>query len=159
MLKDDFNHLMELFVQSAEGKQVDIQQVFSESLEFFEKLKYRIQNGTPEEKKEAITLMSEMHAKMMSEVRRVCDKTGMTEEQLLSYADNPANFSQDQWRNIQEAKEKMAKTGLDLARAVTGGKTDTIPSQAAGKEKVSAAEADTKKKSASKSKKSGWLRS
>jgi len=151
MLKDDFKRLMDLFVQSAEGKQVDLQQVFSESLEFFEGLKDILATGSPEDKKEAITLMGEMYSKMMSEVKGICEKTGMTEEQLVSYAENPANFSSEQWNAIKSSKDQIMHVGKDLAKMLG----DSNKPETSGQPQ----KPENKRPKEKKSRKSEWMRS
>ena len=42
--------------------------------------------------------------KIEEETQRVCEKTGMTPEQLADFSNNPKNFSEDQWSAIEGAK-------------------------------------------------------
>lgn len=148
-----------MFSLAAEGKIIDLQEIFAQSMEFFEKLKTQLQTGSPEEKKEAVALMGEMYSKMMGEVKKISEKTGLTEEQLMTFAENPNNFTQDQWKVIKEAKDKISKTGVDLARIINADRTAELPSSAVKKEGVSGGRELPKKKPSSKTKKSGWIRS
>jgi hypothetical protein len=119
MLKDDFERLLKLFHEGAEGKLLDLAEVFSQSLEFFNHLKTQIENGTPEEKQEAIRMMGELYSQMMLATKQITEKSGLSEEQLLSYADDPSNFTPEQWAAIQESRQQITKAGEDIAKAVT----------------------------------------
>lgn len=142
MLKDDFDRLLKLFHEGAEGNLSNLDEVFSQSLEFFKHLKAQIEKGTPEEKQEAMRMMGELYSQMNIAAKQITEKSGLTEEQLLSYADNPSNFTPEQWAAIQESRQQISKAGEDLAKAVEGIGKKPSP----GKE-------------GKKSKKSQWMRS
>ncbi|MBS0605019.1 MAG: hypothetical protein JSS60_08325 [Verrucomicrobia bacterium] len=152
MLKDEFNRLIALFHEAAEGKTIDLEEVFKQSLDFFGHLKEQILSGTPEDKQEAMRMMSELYNQMMVESKKITERSGMTEEQLVAYAENPANFSKEQWSSIQASKEKIVRAGRDLAK--------TVESSAKGAP-VNAAEGKAEKKHSTekKGKKSQWMRS
>jgi hypothetical protein len=73
----------------------------------------------------------------------------MTEEQLARFAENPDNFSPEQWKSMQTVKEKLSKRGQELKEAIREKSKESIP--------------NPKKTSLSKKKpkitKSGWLKS
>lgn len=114
-LRHEFERLMALFNQGVEGKAMNLNEVFRESFTFFEHLKRKLVRGTPDEKKQIVEMMTEMYKKLIGEVKAVCEKTGLSEEQLMSFSDNPNNFSPEQWQAIQDAKSKMSDTGKDIA--------------------------------------------
>ena len=101
MLKDEFTHLMSLFHEAVEGKQVNLEEVFSRSLEFLAHLKDQIATGSTEEKIEAMKMMKEMFDQMNVDSKQISERSGLTEEQLLAFAENPANFAPEQWREMQ----------------------------------------------------------
>ena len=101
MLKDEYQRLMNLFHDGAEGKPINLQDVFSQSLEFFQHLKEQIEKGGPEEKKEAMKMMGEMYQQMIAETKKITEKAGVSEEQLLAYSENPANFSTEQCARLR----------------------------------------------------------
>ncbi len=148
MIKDEFNRLTKLFHEAAEGKQINLEEVFSESLAFFEHLKEQIAKGSIEEKKEAMAMMAEMYTKMMEDTKKICEQSGMSEEQLISFAENPSNFSPEQWQTIQESRDKIYKAGQNLAK--------TIQDQRAPPAAKTKGEQAEKGK---KPKKSQWMRS
>jgi hypothetical protein len=145
MLRDEFNRLMALFQEASEGKPINLEEVFKQSLHFFEQMKDQMATGTQEDKIEAMKLMTEMYTQMMAASKRIAEVSGMTEEQLAAFAENPANFTPEQWSAIQASRDQIARAGKDLAKTVEGG-----PS--AGKE-------EGKGPKDKKGKKSQWLRS
>ncbi len=118
MIKDEFDRLMSLFHDASSGKKVDLQQLFTQATGFFEHLKNELKNGTEEEKKEVLNMMSEMYKQILKETQQISKASGLTEEQLLSYADNPNNFTPAQWKSIQESKARIEKAGAELVRTV-----------------------------------------
>lgn len=118
MLQEEFNRLMKIFQEAAEGKQVDIEGLFKQSLQFFEHLRERMAKGTPEEKAQAVQLMTQMYQQMMAQTKAIAEKSGMTEEQLAAFARNPENFTKEQWDSFQSSKEKMEHIGEDIAKQV-----------------------------------------
>lgn len=157
MLKDEFSRLMSLFADGAEGKPISLEQVFHESQVFFEHLNDRLKNGTPEEKKDALRMMNEMYAEMIKETKKICEKTGLSEDQLSAFSENPSNFSQEQWKGIQEAKEKMSQIGRVLAQSISS--LDMPKPADNSKGPFPEPESPKKKPPPKKGKKSQWMRS
>ena len=126
MLKDEFNRLTQLFRDAAEGKSVNLETVFKESLEFFEHLKEQIANGTTEDRMQAIQMMTQMYQQMMAETKRITEKSGMTEEELAAFAENPANFSKEQWDSLQASKQQIQSVGENIAKVITHGESTSL---------------------------------
>jgi hypothetical protein len=152
MLKDEYNRLIKLFHEGTEGRAVNLNEVFTHSLEFFQHLKVQIEEGGPEEKKEAMAMMAEMYNQMMLETKKITERSGLSEEQLLAYAENPANFTSEQWQQIQESKSKISEAGQDLTKVLKDlNKGVPFPGTPSKEEKKGAG--------GKKSKKSQWMRS
>jgi len=147
MLKDEYNQLIKLFHDGAEGKTINLDEVFAQSLTFFNHLKAQVEKGSPEEKKEAVSMMSEMYNQMIAETKKITERSGVPEDQLLAYAENPSNFTPEQWQQIQQSKQKIAEAGKDLMKAFQNLAKGASPS------------AETEEKKGKKSKKSQWMRS
>lgn len=158
MLKEEFNRLMNLFAQGAEGQAVNLDEVFKQSLVFFDHLNAQLQKGTDEEKKEAFLMMSEMYTQMMQQTKKISEKTGMSEEQLARYSENPSNFSPEQWAGIQEARRKMQVAGRGIAEAVHN--LDSEIRHAKKPEAPASSQEEKKGRTSGKrAKKSQWMRS
>ncbi len=120
MMQEEFKRLVELFSLTQEGKKVDLDEVLREALVFFETLKETFKEGSEEEKREMIHVMSEMYAKLLSESKNIAEKTGMSEDELNHFCDNPNNFTQEQWSSMQEAKKKMFDSGREISHYLKG---------------------------------------
>jgi hypothetical protein len=114
-LQKDFDALMEKFQRESDKKgQINLFDLFKESLYLFEKLKDVLKNCSEEEKKQVFSMMAEMHQFMMRETRKIAEKTGMTEDQLMRFSENPDNFTSSQWKSLEVIKEKLENTAQDL---------------------------------------------
>lgn len=131
-MEDEFNRIMEFFNLSPAEKEGRLQEVFEDSVEYFERFKYVMMNGTPEEKKEAVKKVMILKKKIEEETKRVCDKTGLTPEQLAAYSNNPKNFSPDQWNAIEGAKKKLEEGVGTLKKAVKAKKEGKEPPKEGG---------------------------
>jgi hypothetical protein len=118
MIKDEFNRLMKLFRQGTQGKQINLQELFSESMAFFEKLKEEFAQGTPEDRREALQMMAQMHKEVISESQKIIKNSGMSEDQLFAFADNPSNFTPEQWQEFQKSKSQIHAAGMELVESV-----------------------------------------
>lgn len=119
-MEDEFDRIMEFFNLSPEEKEGRLQEVFEDSVEYFERFKYMMMNGTPEEKKEAVKKVMILKKKIEEETKRVCEKTGLSPEQLAAYSSDPKNFSPDQWNAIEGAKKKLEEGVGELKKQVKG---------------------------------------
>lgn len=118
MLKEKFERLFHAFDKKAHGQEVNLESVFRDSIEFFQQLKRELQTATPEERKDLMHMVQEMNDKINEESYKICSKTGMSEQQLMEYAENPNNFSEHQWRTIQKGKGEMLKVGQQIGRII-----------------------------------------
>lgn len=116
-MADEFEKIMGFFDLSPEDKENRLQDIFDDSVEYFERFKHIMVNGTPEEKKKAIERVMVMKKRIEEETRRVCEKTGMSEEQIAQFSNNPKNFSTDQWESIENAKNRLEKGVNDIVKA------------------------------------------
>ena len=118
MLQDDFDKLMEYFEQINQGKVVDLELVLQIYFKFMEDIKEAIQTSSDEDRADLFKKLMTMYTQILRESKKVTEKTGMTEEQLSSFASNPSNFSEDTWRMLQEARKKMADASKGLSDSI-----------------------------------------
>jgi hypothetical protein len=121
-MKEEYKRLFDLFSMSREGKEVDLNEVLRESLVFFDQIKETFKDGTEEDKKEMMKVMNEMYQKLMSETKFLAEKSGMSEEELYHYTENPNNFDPEQWKTMQETKKKMFESGRQISSYMKGKK-------------------------------------
>jgi hypothetical protein len=93
-------------------------------------------------------MMAEMYKQMIAETKKITERSGLSEEQLMSYAENPSNFTPEQWKQIQESRQKISEAGQDLSKVIQelskGGPIASPPAK--------------EEKKGKKSKKSQWMR-
>ena len=117
-MQDEFDRIMAFFDLSAEEKEERLKEVFEDSVEYFERFKYVMLNGTPEEKKKSVERVMILKKKIEEETQRVCNKTGMTPEQLAAYSNNPENFTEDQWAVVEGAKKRLDSGVKEMKKVV-----------------------------------------
>ncbi len=134
-MEDEFDRIMGFFDLSPEEKEGRLQEVFEDSVEYFERFKYVMMNGTSEEKKEAVKKVMILKRKIEEETKRICDKTGLTPQQLAAYSNDPKNFSSDQWTAIEGAKKKLEE-GLGALKKTSKKERKEPPEGKKGEEKT-----------------------
>lgn len=145
MLRDHFEKLLQVFVKGAQGKELDLTTLLKETTAFFEEAQKELKSASPEEQKVIFAMMDEMYKKLQEESDRISEKTGMTEEQLMAFSENPRNYTPDQWREIQNTKKKMMQMGRVVGKILK-------PDEEEDKEEL-------KKKVVRKLKRSDWKKS
>lgn len=118
MLKDHFDKLFEIFTKSSREKDLNLDLLLKETAAFFEEAKNELKTASKEDQEIIFSMLNQMYEKLQEESKRICDKTGMTEDQLSSFSENPRNFSPDQWREIQNTKKKMMQMGRVMGKVL-----------------------------------------
>ena len=114
-MADEFERIMAFFDLGSEEKEKRLHEVFEDSLAYFERFKHVIETGEPEEKKKIIERIVTMRKRIEEETKRICEKTKMSEEELLQFSNDPKNFSESQWEMLENAKVNLDK-GVEEAR-------------------------------------------
>ncbi|MCK4934050.1 MAG: hypothetical protein KAR79_00525 [Simkaniaceae bacterium] len=148
-MTDEFKKIMEFFTLDPEEKASHLNEVFDDSIAFFEKFKYIIEKGTPEQKKEMIEHAAALQNKLRSETTKICDSTGLTEEELEAFSTDANNFSEEQWSSIQHAKVEIDKQATDISSMINLKKPESNEHKPR----------PPKKGKGPSSKRSGWVRS
>jgi hypothetical protein len=151
MFKDRFDNLMKIF-HSEEGKPLDVKALFSECLILFEELKEEMKDASPEERQDMMRLVGEMYKQILTETQKICQNSGMSEEQLIAFTENPSNFTSEQWGVIQDSRMKIHKAGQGLIKTIENKETPH-------KEVHAHTVQSLRKDSTKKPKKSDWRRS
>lgn len=103
-MNSDLEEIFSYFSLSAEEKSEKFDSIINESMKLSEKIKDKLANGTDSEKKEMEQLLMRMAEKVQSETDRICQDIGVSKEELVAFAQNPDNFSKEEWEAIQEAQ-------------------------------------------------------
>lgn len=105
MLKDKYHKLIKLIDKSVE--EITLEEILTEAVLFFEELRREFPKASQEQRIEMIQMMNELHERLKKVSKKVAQDTGMNEDDLYALAENPSNFSPDQWQLVQETKKKL----------------------------------------------------
>ncbi|MEI8301210.1 MAG: hypothetical protein WCG10_06360 [Chlamydiota bacterium] len=114
-MHEEFKKIMDFFSLAPEEKSKHLEEVFQNSIEFFDKFKKTLQTGTPEEKSAIMKEVMELQEKLQSETTKMCAETGLSEDELKEYSHDKKHFSEDEWKSIQSAKQKFEQQAEELA--------------------------------------------
>lgn len=117
-MHEEFKKIMAFFSLEPDQKVNELDDVFKNSIEFFDKFKHILETGTPEEKAEIMNEIMQLQEKLQQETEKMCSATGLTEGQLKAYAQNQDNFSNEEWASIQEAKQQLERQAEELAEVL-----------------------------------------
>ena len=156
MMREEFTRLLLMYEQAVEGKGSSVQEIFQQSLNFIELLKEQIKEGDEEDRQAAIRTMNELYQKMKDFAKTMSEKSGVTEEQFVEDAENPANYTPAQWKSVQESKNKIAKAGNELINLLQPKKPQE---KAPVPESLISKSSPEQKALRKKAKKSQWMRS
>lgn len=143
-MHDELRKIMSFFSLDPKEKSEHLEEVFQDSIEFFEKFKDVLEKGTPEEKEKMLGEVMMLQEKLQQETQRMCEETGLSESELKDYAQNKENFSDEEWKSIQSARHKLENQAEEISSAMPE-KKQKEPSK--------------EKKAPSSSKKSKWMKS
>ncbi len=118
MMHEDFERLMKLFTQADEGLEVSLEKTIAEAVALFDNIKTSLATATPEEKLRLMEELNQMHATLAKETKKVTDKAGMTEEEILAGVENPQLYTPSQWESLQEAKQQLFKSGNVIKKMI-----------------------------------------
>ena len=113
-MEDEFDRIVNFFSLDDKEKEERLQDIFADSVSYFERFRNTMMHGTPEEKKEAMEKVAKLKDRVEKETKKICEKTGLTEEELLKRAQNPENFSENQWNALSDAQKKIESGVKDI---------------------------------------------
>lgn len=122
-MKEKFESLMRLLEQGKELKEVNLEEILKEAVQFFDDLRLSYPKASKEEKAEMLHMMRELHLKLQDISKQVAAKVGMTEEQLFVYSENPSNFPPEQWQLIRDTKQKLYESARKFSSSVEAKET------------------------------------
>jgi hypothetical protein len=114
-MKEEFNKLMALLKQHQEGKQVNLDELLKASTVFFKHLQDAFLTANPEDKKEILHMVNEMYAAMAAQARQLSKSSGMTQEDIAGYVQNPNNFTPEQWRLMEESRKEIMEASRGIS--------------------------------------------
>lgn len=148
LMDDEFNKIMDFFSLNPEDKAVKLEDIFEDSIEFFNRFQNVLENGTEEEKMEILAKVMKLQEKLQEETEKMCSDSGLSEEELKEFANDKENFTEEEWDTITHAKSKLDDQAEKISKFLPGsspGPAEVIPAQ--------------KKKKSAKKKGGKWVKS
>lgn len=120
-MRKELESLMDKLNKSIENGENQLSNVvFREVMMIFEGLKERLPLMSPEGRQDVLLLMHKFHAFLQEQVKKISVQAGLSEEQLLRFAENPDNFSPEQWSMLCQVKQEMQQQSNDLKEVMKG---------------------------------------
>lgn len=114
-MKDEFKRLMSLLTQHQDGKGVNLNELLRASTAFFKDLQTSFLTADQADKKEILHMVNEMYAAMAAQAREISKTTGMSQDDIAEYVQNPDNFTPEQWKMLQETREKISSSSKEIS--------------------------------------------
>ena len=146
-MDDDYERLMKFFDSSNEEKDRKLDVIFQESMQFFDKYKHVLKEGSENEKLAMKKKMDVLRGRLQKENKRNKEQLGLSSEEIKHLAKDSSNFSPQQWEFIQNAQKKINVEKEEHHKILNARKDE--------RQKV----LKKKKKKKSVSRKSDWLKS
>lgn len=124
-MSEEYRKIQEFFSMNAQEKSKHLKEILERSIEFFQKFQRVLAEGSPEEKKAMMDEMESFRKQVMAQTESLAKSVGVSQEDLEKYAENPSNFTTEQWEALQSAKKKIQEQYEEISHAQdkeTGGK-------------------------------------
>jgi len=114
-LKQELPKILEFFEMEPEEKALHFHSTVENAIQFSENLQEAYRAGSEKQREEIHDMLSEMREKISEQTKILCNNLGLSEEELVAYAENPDNFSKDEWELLKEANKKMNSAKKEFA--------------------------------------------
>lgn len=104
MIKKEYERLLALLEQ---GEKVKLEEVLKEAVVFFEILRKEFPTADKDKREEMVQMMTHLHSKLQEISKKTAEMSGMSEDELNAYAENPSNFTPEQWQLVQQTKRDL----------------------------------------------------
>lgn len=117
-MHEELKRIMHFFELDADKKAEHLQEVFQDTVEFFNRFKHTLEEGNAEEKKQIIDEVLQLQEKLQIQTDQMCSSMEMSEEELKEFAQNPANFSEEEWTTIQDARVRLEDQASEIDKII-----------------------------------------
>lgn len=134
-IKEEYTKLIKLLDQSLDPEKFKLEDVLQEAVVFFDELRRVYPTAPKEERDEIMQMMQELHGRLQDVSQKVIEATGMSEEQVAEYSENPSNFSPEDWQLMQKTRGELYQSARKFSEALETDKK-TQPPEPEGKKPV-----------------------
>lgn len=95
-----------------------------------------------------IQMMTHLHARLQEVSKETAEASGMTEEELSSFAENPSNFTPEQWQEVQSSRRQLYDSARKFSSTINkeGEKAEGAEGKAPKKKPIRSKARRTKRK-------------
>lgn len=116
MIKKEYERLLNLLEQ---GERVKLEEILQEAVVFFETLRKEFPTAEKEAREEMVQMMTTLHTRLREVAKTTAESSGMTEEELSAFAENPSNFSPEQWQLVQKTRRELYDSARKFSSIMT----------------------------------------
>jgi thiamine kinase-like enzyme len=105
---DEVDNVMADLQKSVDANgNIDLALLLAEVVTLFDHLKTTLPKSNPEERQEIVEKMMHLHNFLIKESKRLSDQTGISQDQMVRFAENPDNFTKDQWALLENVRNTL----------------------------------------------------
>ncbi len=126
-IKEEYKKLIKLLDQSLDPEKFKLEDVLQEAVVFFDELREVYPSAPKEERDEIMQMMQELHSRLQEVSKKVIEATGMSEDQVAEYSENPSNFSPEDWQLMQKTKGELYQSARKFSEALESDRKSQPP--------------------------------
>ena len=126
-IKEEYTKLMTLLNQTLDPEKFKLEDVLKEAVVFFDELRRVYPTAPKEEREEIMQMMQVLHSRLQEISKEVIEATGMSEEEVAEYSENPNNFSAEDWQLMQKTRGELTKSARRFSEALEEEKGPQTP--------------------------------
>lgn len=115
------------FFQSTDPASMNIEDGMKNVVRFFEKMTQLLETASPEHKKGMTEQLNELFQKLSTTLTPFGEAAGMSDEDLLTLAENPKNFQEEQWKMMQELRGQVTECAKKIASSMVSSEGSVEP--------------------------------
>ena len=114
-IRDDYKKILSFVKRAEKSEPIDLQEMLRTNMHLFLEIQNTFETGSEEDKKEVMGMLNDVFSLFMKESKHITERMGLSESEILSVGENPNLFTSEQWKMIQEAKDQINQTGMNLS--------------------------------------------
>lgn len=119
LITEEISKVMDDLRKSVDANgNVNLPTLLTEVVGLFEHLRSTLPKTNPKERSDIVEKMSELHTFLLRESKRLASQTGISEEQMVRFAENPDNFTKEQWTLLENVKTVMSTQTQEIKKVM-----------------------------------------
>ena len=127
MIKKEYERLLQLLNRAVGDQSVPLEDILKEAVVFFEVLRKEFPAAQKEEREEMVQMMTDLHERLQQISKLTARASGMTEDELAAYSENPSNFTPEQWQLVQSTKRQLYDSARKFSASVEEKEGKKVP--------------------------------